>query len=398
MIETERHQLRVLIANEKRDRLELLAQVVIGLGHDVIAREIYVKEVGTATAREHPDVALVGLGSSSDHALELISEIVREASCPVIAILHAADPDYVHEAARRGVFAYIIDGTPEELQSAIDITLQRFAEYQNLQGAFGRRALIEQAKGILMARHAIGADRVTGHQDALRLLDHGPATERSLQVVVLPEALQGDVESALQLLGRGVHDVGEDAPPRRLAHVGRVLHGQQGDHRAGGLADDLGDQLERVIRGQAEADESHVGMLACGDRGDLAHVDLTRDHLVAEPGHNLGEQLEPVAPLVRDQDAKMLALVLEHRRNSLVGPLYFSAARPRVRGATSSLVARVEGRTERCTTSRSHRKRPPQPSLSQLSLSSRAARACAGSDAAPASTARRSRSWRSSSS
>ena len=38
--------LRVLIANERRERLELLAQVVIGLGHDVIAREIYVKEVG----------------------------------------------------------------------------------------------------------------------------------------------------------------------------------------------------------------------------------------------------------------------------------------------------------------------------------------------------------------
>ena len=67
--ETELHQLRVLIANEKRDRLELLAQVVIGLGHDVIAREIYVKEVGAVTAREHPDVALVGLGSSSAHAL-----------------------------------------------------------------------------------------------------------------------------------------------------------------------------------------------------------------------------------------------------------------------------------------------------------------------------------------
>ena len=54
-------QLRVLIANEKRDRLELLAHVVNGLGHDVIAREIYVKEVGAVTAREQPDVALVGL-------------------------------------------------------------------------------------------------------------------------------------------------------------------------------------------------------------------------------------------------------------------------------------------------------------------------------------------------
>lgn len=44
-------------------------------------------------------------------------------------------------------------------RSAIDITLQRFTEYHSLQGAFGRRALIEQAKGILMARHAIDADR-----------------------------------------------------------------------------------------------------------------------------------------------------------------------------------------------------------------------------------------------
>jgi AmiR/NasT family two-component response regulator len=156
---TDLQHLRILIANERRDRLELIAQVVIGLGHDVIAREIYVKEVGALTAREQPDVAIVGLGLSSEHALDLIGEIVREASCPVIALLHANDPAYIHEAAKRGVFAYIIEGTPEELQSAIDITLQRFTEYHNLQGAFGRRATIEQAKGILMARHAIDADK-----------------------------------------------------------------------------------------------------------------------------------------------------------------------------------------------------------------------------------------------
>jgi hypothetical protein len=63
------------------------------------------------------------------------------------------------EAAKRGVVAYIVDGSPEELQTAIDITLQRFAEYHSLQGAFGRRATIEQAKGILMARHALDADQ-----------------------------------------------------------------------------------------------------------------------------------------------------------------------------------------------------------------------------------------------
>jgi two-component system, response regulator / RNA-binding antiterminator len=182
--------LRILIANEKRDRLELLAQVVIGLGHDVIAREIYVKDVGSATARERPDVAIVGLGLSSDHALELIGEIVREASCPVIALLHSNDPAYIHEAAKRGVFAYIIEGTPDELQSAIDITLQRFTEYQNLQGAFGRRATIEQAKGILMARHSITADRAFA-----MLRDHSQTHGRKL--IDVAEAI---VESHLLLL------------------------------------------------------------------------------------------------------------------------------------------------------------------------------------------------------
>jgi len=152
------HQLRVLIANEKRERLELLAGIVAGLGHEVIAREIYVKEVGSSTARERPDVALVGLGLSSEHALDLISEIVREASCPVIALMHAKNPAYIEEAAKRGVFAYIVDGDADSLESTLSITLRRFAEYQNLQGAFGRRAMIEQAKGILMARHTINED------------------------------------------------------------------------------------------------------------------------------------------------------------------------------------------------------------------------------------------------
>jgi len=182
--------LRVLIANERRDRLEVLAQVVAGLGHDVIAREIDVKDVGAVTARERPDVALVGLGSSSEHALELITEIVREAACPVIAILHTGDSAYVHEAAKRGVFAYILDGGPDELQSAIDITLQRFAEYHNLQGAFGRRATIEQAKGILMARHAIDADRAFA-----MLRDHSQHSGRKLADVA-----QAVVDSHLLLL------------------------------------------------------------------------------------------------------------------------------------------------------------------------------------------------------
>jgi AmiR/NasT family two-component response regulator len=151
----ETEHLRVLIANERKDRLALVAPIVAALGHEVIAREIEVEDVGPVTARERPDVALVGLGESSDHALALIDKIVREAACPVIALIHAPDPEFVKEASKRGVFAYITDAEAKDWQSSIDIVLRRFSEYHDLEGAFGRRAVTERAKGILMERHSI---------------------------------------------------------------------------------------------------------------------------------------------------------------------------------------------------------------------------------------------------
>jgi AmiR/NasT family two-component response regulator len=155
MSHRETEHLRVLIANERKDRLALVAPIVAALGHEVIAREIEVEDVGPVTARERPDVALVGLGESSEHALHLIERIVRESACPVIVLIHAPDPEFVKEASKRGVFAYITDADARDWQSSIDIVLRRFTEYHDLEGAFGRRAITERAKGILMERHSV---------------------------------------------------------------------------------------------------------------------------------------------------------------------------------------------------------------------------------------------------
>ena len=167
--------LRVLIANERRDRLALVAPIVAALGHEVIAREIDVNDVGEVTARERPDVALVGLGESSDHALTLIEKIVQESACPVIVLIHAPDPEFVKEASKRGIFAYITDADAMDWQSSIDIVLRRFTEYHDMEGAFGRRAVTERAKGILMERHAVT------ETDAFEMLrDHSRSVNRRL--------------------------------------------------------------------------------------------------------------------------------------------------------------------------------------------------------------------------
>ena len=73
----------------------------------------------------------------------------------MIVLLHAPDPNFLREASKRGVFAYITDAEGEDWQSSIDIVLRRFAEYHDLEGAFGRRAITKRAKGILMERHSV---------------------------------------------------------------------------------------------------------------------------------------------------------------------------------------------------------------------------------------------------
>jgi AmiR/NasT family two-component response regulator len=152
-------RLRIVVADEEERRLDDMASAVADLGHEVIARVVEVAEVADETRMHHPDVAIVGLGEERRHALDLISELVRKAACPVIADVETEDDEFIDDAARRGIFAYVRHGNRAELAHALDIVLRRYAEYSRIHGALGRRAVIEQAKGILMERHGVSADK-----------------------------------------------------------------------------------------------------------------------------------------------------------------------------------------------------------------------------------------------
>jgi AmiR/NasT family two-component response regulator len=155
--------LRVLIADENKDALHTLHEVLAGLGHEVTPYAVSVSEAADLIAREDPQLAIVVMHQDDEHALALIGEAVEYASGPVIAQLHDADVDFLSRAAERGISAYVESLDPESIQAAIEVAMRRYHEasrlhekVEQLESALERRGLIERAKGILMERHGVG--------------------------------------------------------------------------------------------------------------------------------------------------------------------------------------------------------------------------------------------------
>jgi response regulator NasT len=145
----------VLIADERDRFIEPIAQQVTAMGHECLAHQTDVGTVGRAIVEQRPDVAIVALHESTRHALELISEIVEEATCPVVMLADRPSREFLLEAAERGVFAHLDSTDETELEGGIDVALKRYQQWRSLLGAFQRRARIERAKGILMERHGL---------------------------------------------------------------------------------------------------------------------------------------------------------------------------------------------------------------------------------------------------
>jgi AmiR/NasT family two-component response regulator len=181
-VKTETTSLRILAADEDEAALRRTADVLERLGHQVTSLAVDVEVAAERVASDDPDLAVVVVHRDDEHALDLIDQLSSYASGPVIALLDGEDPEFVRRAAERGIDAYARADSAADLQSAIEVALQRrgeltklAAQVDQLSGALERRAVIERAKGIIMERHG-----VADHEAFELLRGHARATNRSV--------------------------------------------------------------------------------------------------------------------------------------------------------------------------------------------------------------------------
>jgi AmiR/NasT family two-component response regulator len=172
---------RVLFANVTPYRYKRLLAALGPLGVAPVGIADAVSDVHSAFAAGGVDAVIAGQ-TDEDATLSVVRWVTHEESSPVILALARPAPAFVAAAAERGAFGAVVGFAPRDWQAALSVALARATQYRNLQNAFGRRARVERAKGILMERNGIDE-----HAAFELLRDH--ARRHSRRVVDVAESV-----------------------------------------------------------------------------------------------------------------------------------------------------------------------------------------------------------------
>lgn len=159
--------LRVMLVDRDPERAELLEQALAEADHRVIARIEDDDALANQVALYQPDVIIIDMEAPGRDTLEQMREISREQPKPIILFSDERDPDYIRQAVKAGVSAYVVDGlSRDRVMPIVEVAVARFGEIQSLRlelestkVKLADRKVIDKAKGLLMKKKNMGEDQ-----------------------------------------------------------------------------------------------------------------------------------------------------------------------------------------------------------------------------------------------
>ncbi len=154
---------RILIADdESLIRLDL-REMLAGIGYDVIAEAGDGRTALDLARKLRPDLVIMDIKMPEVDGIAAAEALTRERIAPVVLLTAYSDQGLVERAKEAGVVGYVVKPFRQtELMPVIELSLARFAEFQQLERDVGdlkealeTRKIIERAKGILMEVHGL---------------------------------------------------------------------------------------------------------------------------------------------------------------------------------------------------------------------------------------------------
>ncbi len=151
-------KLRVMLVDDRDERVELLKVPLMAAGHEIIARVHPEDDLQARVQEWKPDIIIVDMDSPSRDTLEQMRCITRDQPRPIVMFAESEDRNLIHDAVQAGVSAYIVDGLGHKrVIPILEVAIARFNEFQNLRReleetrlSLAERRMLDRAKALLM--------------------------------------------------------------------------------------------------------------------------------------------------------------------------------------------------------------------------------------------------------
>ncbi|HSJ49313.1 MAG TPA: ANTAR domain-containing protein [Gammaproteobacteria bacterium] len=151
-------KLRVMLVDDRDERVELLKVPLMAAGHEIVARVHPDDDLQARVQEWKPDVIIVDMDSPSRDTLEQMRCITRDQPRPIVMFAESHDRNLIQDAVQAGVSAYIVDGLGHKrVIPILEVAIARFNEFQNLRReleetrlSLAERRTLDRAKALLM--------------------------------------------------------------------------------------------------------------------------------------------------------------------------------------------------------------------------------------------------------
>lgn len=154
---------RVLIAeDEALIRLDL-SEMLREEGYDVVGEAGDGQEAVELAESLNPDLVIMDVKMPRRDGIDAAAEIAAKRIAPIVVLTAFSQRDLVEKARDAGAMAYLVKPfSASDLIPAIELAMSRFAEITGLEKEVAdlserleTRKLVERAKGLLQAKHAM---------------------------------------------------------------------------------------------------------------------------------------------------------------------------------------------------------------------------------------------------
>ena len=154
---------RVLIAEDEALIRMDLSEMLREEGYDVVGEAGDGQEAVELAESLKPDLVIMDVKMPRRDGIDAATEIAAKRIAPIVILTAFSQRDLVEKARDAGAMAYLVKPfSASDLIPAIELAMSRFAEITGLESEVAdlserleTRKLVERAKGLLQAKHAM---------------------------------------------------------------------------------------------------------------------------------------------------------------------------------------------------------------------------------------------------